>query len=191
MALQPNFFGKRDPDVLPARTVPGHGAQSLQAASVTKPLATDVVASPVPAPVAPANAPGSATAEGGSKLTVGPNIKLKGVEITDCDTLFVEGMVEATMDSRLMQIAEQGSFRGAAEIDIAEIRGRFDGTLTARQKLVIHATGRVSGQIRYGKLVVEEGGQLLGEVNGSPGPGRSAGAADALPLPPVAANLAV
>lgn len=166
MALQPNFFGKRDPDVLPARTVPGHGAHAMQTTGVVKPVATDVVATPVPAP-APLPAP---TADGGSKLTVGPNIKLKGVEITDCDTLLVEGMVEATMDSRLMQIAEQGSFRGEAEIDVAEIRGRFDGTLTVRDKLVIHATGRVSGKIRYGKLVVEEGGQLVGQIDCGTGP---------------------
>lgn len=168
MALQPNFFGKRDPDVLPARTVPGHGAHAMQATGGAKPVATEVVATSVPVPaLVPAPAP---TSDGGSKLTVGPNIKLKGVEITDCDTLLVEGMVEATMDSRLMQIAEQGSFRGAAEIDIAEIRGRFEGTLTVRDKLVIHATGRVSGKIRYGKLVVEEGGQLVGEIDCGTGP---------------------
>lgn len=102
--------------------------------------------------------------EGGSKLTVGPNIKLKGVEITDCDTLVVEGLVEATMDSRVMQIAEQGAFKGSAEIDVAEIRGEFNGNLTVRQKLVIYSTGKVTGTIRYGKLVIEEGGQLAGEI---------------------------
>ena len=64
------------------------------------------------------------------------------------------------MDSRVIQIAEQGAFRGAAEIDIAEIRGEFNGTLTVREKLVIFATGK----IRYGKLVVEEGGQLSGDI---------------------------
>ena len=102
--------------------------------------------------------------EGGSKLTVGPNIKLKGVEITDCDTLVVEGTVEATMNSRVIQIAEQGAFKGSAEIDIAEIRGQFDGNLTVRQKLVVYSTGKVTGTIRYGKLVVEEGGQISGEI---------------------------
>ena len=106
----------------------------------------------------------SAVQEGGSKLTVGPNIKLKGVEITDCDTLVVEGFVEATMDSRVMQIAEQGAFKGSAEIDVAEIRGEFNGNLTVRQKLVIYSTGKVTGTIRYGKLVIEEGGQLAGEI---------------------------
>jgi cytoskeletal protein CcmA (bactofilin family) len=95
---------------------------------------------------------------------VGPNIKLKGVEITDCDTLVVEGMVEATMDSRLMQIAECGAFKGSACIDIAEIHGDFDGDLTVRDKLMIYATGKITGKVRYGKLVIEEGGQLSGEV---------------------------
>lgn len=106
----------------------------------------------------------SAGAEGGSKLTVGPNIKLKGVEITDCDTLVVEGLVEATMDSRVIQIAQQGAFKGSAEIDIAEIHGVFDGSLTVRQKLVIYASGKVTGKIRYGKVVIEEGGQLSGDI---------------------------
>jgi cytoskeletal protein CcmA (bactofilin family) len=120
-------------------------------------------------PVPPGNASSqSASTQGtnevGSKLIVGPNIKLKGVEITDCDTLVVEGFVEATMDSRVMQIAQNGSFKGSAEIDIAEIHGSFDGDLTVRQKLVIHATGKVSGKIRYGNVVIEEGGQLAGDV---------------------------
>ncbi len=104
------------------------------------------------------------TATTGSKLTVGPNIKLKGVEITDCDTLVVEGTVEATMDSRVIQIAAEGAFRGSAEIDIAEIHGEFEGNLTVRDKLVIFGSGRVHGKIRYGKVIIEEGGQLTGEI---------------------------
>jgi len=107
---------------------------------------------------------GAPIKEGGSKLTVGPNIKLKGVEITDCDTLVVEGTVEATMDSRVMHITEIGAFKGSADIDFAEIHGEFNGDLTVRQKLVIYSTGRVSGKIRYGKVVIQEGGQLMGDI---------------------------
>ncbi|OIQ96660.1 polymer-forming cytoskeletal [mine drainage metagenome] len=98
------------------------------------------------------------------KLTVGPDIKLKGAEITDCDTLVVEGRVEASMDSRVIQIAESGVFVGRVGIDVAEIRGRFDGELTAHKQLVIHASGRVSGTIRYGAVSIEEGGELSGDV---------------------------
>ena len=100
----------------------------------------------------------------GSKLIVGPDVKLKGVEITDCDTLVVEGRVESALDSRVIQIAENGVFNGAASIDIAEIHGRFDGELTARKQLVIHASGRVSGKIRYGNIKIEEGGEITGDI---------------------------
>jgi cytoskeletal protein CcmA (bactofilin family) len=101
----------------------------------------------------------------GSKLVVGPDIKLRGVEITDCDTLIVEGRVEASMDSRVVQIAEHGVFSGTATMDVAEVWGRFEGELTARNHLIIHATGRVSGHIRYGSIRIEEGGELSGEVS--------------------------
>jgi len=65
--------------------------------------------------------------QAGSKLIVGPNIKLKGVEIHDCDTLVVEGRVEATMVSRAIQIADAGAFNGKVDVDVAEIRGHFQG----------------------------------------------------------------
>ena len=167
MALQTPFFSKRDSETATARpgtsSPYGSGSSSNNQSSVGQAS----VAQPSYASTQPGALTGTAPSvakEGGSKLTVGPNIKLKGVEITDCDTLVVEGLVEATMDSRLMQISQQGAFKGSAEIDIAEIHGEFDGNLTVRQRLVIYATGKVTGKIRYGKVVIEEGGQLSGEI---------------------------
>jgi cytoskeletal protein CcmA (bactofilin family) len=119
---------------------------------------------PPAAPAPEALAAARAEETGGSKLIVGPNIKLKGVEIDDCDTLVVEGRVEATMVSRAIQIAEHGAFNGKVDVDVAEIRGAFQGEMTARKKLVIHASGRVSGKIRYGKMLVQEGGEMSGDI---------------------------
>lgn len=142
-------------------------------------------ATPVDKPVAEIVASAQPAAEAATlvaKLVVGPGVKLKGAEIQDCDTLLVEGRVEATMDSRFIQIADQGSFDGKVNIDVAEIHGRFSGELTARQQLVIHSTGRVSGKIRYGKIVVHEGGELSGDVksaNAAEFKGEEAGAIQA------------
>jgi len=125
--------------------------------------------------------PSRSGGESVSKLIVGPDIKLKGAEITDCDTLVVEGRVEASMDSRAIQIAEHGVFVGKAGIDVAEIRGRFEGELTARKQLVIRATGKVSGKVRYGKVAIEEGGEISGDIAALPetkGPGVARAAAD-------------
>ena len=168
MSLHPPFFGKRPAD--PVTTRPTHSQSGGLSGSSTGSGGNTAVA-PAPAPVTPApnsaaapSLSGAPTKEGGSKLTVGPNIKLKGVEITDCDTLVVEGTVEATMDSRVMHITEIGAFKGSADIDYAEIHGEFNGDLTVREKLVIYSTGRVSGKIRYGKVVIQEGGQLMGDI---------------------------
>lgn len=106
-----------------------------------------------------------ASESGGSRLIVGPEVKLKGAEILDCDTLVVEGRVAATMDSRVLRIAESGAFEGKVGVDVAEIHGRFDGELTAREQLVIHAGGRVNGKIRYGSILIEEGGQICGDIS--------------------------
>ncbi|MES2583377.1 MAG: polymer-forming cytoskeletal protein [Pseudomonadota bacterium] len=166
MSMQPPFFGKR-PETPANNNInsstnnrPGSLSGANGGAAPT-PAATPATVAPIAAAAPVSGAP---TKEGGSKLTVGPNIKLKGVEITDCDTLVVEGTVEATMDSRVMHITEIGAFKGSADIDFAEIHGEFNGDLTVRQKLVIYATGRVTGKIRYGKVVIQEGGQLMGDI---------------------------
>ena len=99
-----------------------------------------------------------------SKLVVGHDIKIKGVEISDCDTLVVEGRVEATLDSRVLEIAEHGVFQGTIAVDQAEIRGRFEGEITVRKQLIVHSSGKVSGKIRYAKIKMEEGAEIAGDL---------------------------
>lgn len=141
----------------PSRSVPDGGLAPA-------PVPRDAPA-PTAAPASGIAVPERHAAEGpGSKLFVGVNIKLKGVEVSDCDVLVIEGHVEATVHSKAMQIAKPGTLHGTALIDVAEVLGEFSGELTARTRLVVHGTGRVSGTIRYGKLIVAEGGELSGDV---------------------------
>jgi cytoskeletal protein CcmA (bactofilin family) len=158
-----NLFGRRDAPQNPRDALGRPPAANHPSAN---PALVPPAQRAAPAPAAVANEPMPARVEepGGSKLIVGPNIKLKGVEIDDCDTLVVEGRVEATMVSRAIQIAETGAFSGKVDVDVAEIRGTFQGEMTARKKLVIHASGRVSGKIRYGKMLVQEGGEMSGDI---------------------------
>ena len=97
------------------------------------------------------------------KLTVGPGIRLKG-EITDCDTLVVEGHVEVSAKTRLIEIAETGTLIGDIEVKTADVSGRFDGSLNANERLMIRSTGRVSGKIRYDIIEIESGGRISGDV---------------------------
>nr|WP_298690762.1 polymer-forming cytoskeletal protein [uncultured Dongia sp.] len=135
---------------------------------------------PRPAGSSPTGPAQRATAEAEQKkLIVGRDIFLNG-EIRTCDSLVVEGKVEAVLsDCRAMDIAGSGEFRGSAEIESADISGRFDGDLVVRQRLTIRATGKVLGKIRYGQLEVERGGVISGTIEAL---------ADGAPLPPASGN---
>lgn len=166
MFNKPPLFNK--PAETPGARMPSRplNAPPLSPASSTV-VATprsEAVADSSPAPARPLAEVEDGARASDSRLIVGPEVKLKGAQILDCDTLVVEGRVEATMDSRVIRIAENGAFSGTVGIDVAEIHGRFEGELTARKQLIVHATGRVSGKIRYGKIFIEEGGEISGDV---------------------------
>jgi cytoskeletal protein CcmA (bactofilin family) len=114
-------------------------------------------------PATPVAPPKPESAEG-KRLIVGRDISLTG-EITACDVLVVEGRVEASLaDSRMIEITEPGIFKGQAEIDSAEIAGRYEGNLTVRDRLYVRATGKVVGTVRYGRLEIECGGEIVGDI---------------------------
>lgn len=174
-----DMLGKRNPDGTPA---PGSETPSADTAGGPRMYRTDSAMTPVTrAPVVdvPRRAadvtavtgrraevqPSSSDDRDAKKLVVGRGIALSG-EIRACDRLIVEGQVEATLsDSRSIEISTSGVFKGKAQIEEAEISGRFDGELVVSQKLIIHATGRVVGNVRYGEIEIARGGIISGQID--------------------------
>jgi cytoskeletal protein CcmA (bactofilin family) len=116
-------------------------------------------------------------------LVVGREIKFKG-EITSCEQVIVEGQIEVSLtDARRIQIGPTGVFLGKADVAEADISGRFDGELTVRERLTVRATGRVGGKIRYGRIVIEAGGEIAGEVRAMIPDGQRGERLGALPRP--------
>ncbi len=108
------------------------------------------------------------------RLLVGREIVLTG-EIKACERLVIEGRVEASLtDIRSIEIAETGSFKGTANIETADIAGRFEGDLVVQGRLLLRATARVQGSVRYGQLEVERGGMIGGQIEALPAPSRPA-----------------
>ena len=98
------------------------------------------------------------------RLVVGRDIQLSG-EITACDKLVVEGRVEVILsNARVIEVAPTGHFTGTAEVDEADISGRYDGDLIAREKLIVRAGGHIKGKVSYGRIVIESGGEVSGDM---------------------------
>jgi cytoskeletal protein CcmA (bactofilin family) len=107
------------------------------------------------------------------KLTVGQGVSLSG-EITHCDRLIIEGSVQANLHHcQNMTIAETGLFKGYAAIVDTEVSGRFEGELIVGKRLLIRASGHVSGTITYGEIEVEAGGKISGTIKAHERPKRS------------------
>ena len=113
--------------------------------------------------------PNRATRSVGARMTVGPGIKLKG-EVSYCDTLVVEGTVEATLTSEVLEVAEGGTYTGSATVTDAEVHGRFEGELAVTGVLQIRSTGHVTGTIKYGRIEVESGGEIAGTITRNESP---------------------
>jgi len=100
-------------------------------------------------------------------MIVGPGMSFSG-EIGSCDRLIVEGSITATLPKcQHVIIAETGVFSGHASTDNADVRGRFDGELVVRKRLLIRAGGHVSGNVTYGEVEIEAGGGISGTIEKS------------------------
>lgn len=98
-------------------------------------------------------------------LIVGRGVSFSG-EISSCDRLVVEGTVQANIggcDS--LTIAQSGEFGGYASAQKVDVRGRFNGDLVALNRLLIRATGHVSGTVTYQEIEIESGGQISGKIH--------------------------
>lgn len=162
MSAKPWFNPQRDPSS-------NDTASRSTSPTATTPNAASLARTTTPTPTSPAastsqNAPAAASPNTGSQLTVGPNIRLNGAEIEQCDSIVIEGHVKATIRSTSLRISSTGTFSGDAQVEHADIEGTYSGELHAANKLVVRATGKITGTVRYGKLVVEEGGEVGGDI---------------------------
>jgi cytoskeletal protein CcmA (bactofilin family) len=113
----------------------------------------------------------------GRSLVVGREICLSG-EIKSCDRLVIEGKVELSRaESRTLEVSEEGIYRGDAVVENCVIAGLFEGNLSARGRVTLKSTGRITGTLRYGELEIERGGKATGaleEAGAEPASGTAA-----------------
>ncbi|MEZ4954551.1 MAG: polymer-forming cytoskeletal protein [Saprospiraceae bacterium] len=88
---------------------------------------------------------------------------------------FIEGKLKATNDIRIdgtikgelfcdakVIIGPSGVVEGTIKCQNAVIEGRFDGNLLVKELLNIRETANVTGEVSYGKLIVQSGAVISG-----------------------------
>ena len=98
------------------------------------------------------------------ELIVGKGIELSG-KIDACRHLIVEGCVNAEIsDGEMLEIHEDGIFRGTVLIESAEINGYYEGMLRVRGLLLVKEKGQIYGDVECGVLEVKQGGEIVGKI---------------------------
>ncbi len=97
------------------------------------------------------------------KLVVGREIVVSG-DIASCESLVVEGTVQANVECQDLRVEATGLFNGSASVGNAEIFGRFEGELTVSGRLHVRASGKISAKVRYHEIEIERGGQISGDL---------------------------
>ena len=142
-------------------------------------------ARPEPQPVAPSKPAAAAAAASSTHTTyLGPSIAITG-ELHCGETLRIDGSLKGEVHcDHLLTIGEKGSLHAAIEGDTIVIAGEVKGDITARRKITLESTARVTGDLTTPGIVIQEGARLEGRIMIGGGPPAEA-AQTAAPKPRV------
>ena len=102
-------------------------------------------------------------------LIVTEDTVIRGVrELRNCRQLEVFGYLEGDVAAKSVLVHPNGRLFGKVMSDNAEIHGTLQGEVVVKHLIDIRSSGNVSGNIKYGKLALEVGGNLTAEVRNVP-----------------------
>ncbi|MBI5243331.1 MAG: polymer-forming cytoskeletal protein [Elusimicrobia bacterium] len=109
---------------------------------------------------------GAPGAESGDVVTViGPETYFQGV-ITVRSSLRIEGEVEGDItEAQAVIIGRRGRVKGDINADSVIVAGSVSGNVTATAHLELKSGGRIAGNIRTARLLIEEGASFDGSCS--------------------------
>jgi cytoskeletal protein CcmA (bactofilin family) len=102
------------------------------------------------------------TSESGC-FTVGEGVSVKG-NFSVPERAVISGTLEGEITAREVWVGTSGKITGTVTAEVVDVRGEVNDSLTASTALILRASGRVKGAIRYAELEIEKGAQLRGTL---------------------------
>ena len=102
--------------------------------------------------------------DGLRRFTMGPNDVLEG-KLTYDGHVHVDGRAEGELRvSGNIEVASGAKVKALLEASNVTIKGDVEGTLNARDKLVLGKNAKLSGDVTVRRLQIEDGASLNGHV---------------------------
>lgn len=120
----------------------------------------------------------AAQANGGASISQG--IRIKG-DVTGSEDLFVDGHVDGklSLTNGCLTIGPNGQVKADVTAREVIVRGKVEGKVTARDKVLLGNTGQVNGEVQTDRLAIEDGALLRGKVEAGRQPSSISGTATA------------
>jgi len=80
----------------------------------------------------------------------------------------VYGYVEGKISADRLIVHRGGRVYGTVRVGSAEVHGNLQGDISVKQLISIGSTGAVNGNVRYGRISMEQGGELAADMRNVP-----------------------
>ncbi len=105
------------------------------------------------------------TSPGTLRIAVGTTLE---ADVRNCKRLELYGVIEGDVVSDEVIVYDGGRLMGRLRAGNAEVMGTVEGDVVIRNLIAIRATGIVSGDVQYGRMSLEPGGELTAKVKNVP-----------------------
>lgn len=100
-------------------------------------------------------------------LVIGADAVLTG-EVKGAQRVEVYGIIDGGVASGDVTVRQGGKLNGWIKSDTSTIEGTLKGDVRVQQLITIRSTGHVEGNVKYGRLAMDEGAELAASVRNVP-----------------------
>lgn len=100
-------------------------------------------------------------------LVIGADAVLTG-EVTGAQRVEIYGVVDGGVASSDVTVRQGGQLNGWIKSDTSTVEGTLKGDVRVQQLITIRSTGHVEGNVKYGRLAMDEGAELAASVRNVP-----------------------
>lgn len=103
-----------------------------------------------------------------TQTTIGPSIQISGdVLVTGNEGLRIEGRVEGTISpsDSIITVGKEGQIYATIKARAIYVEGKVEGDLKGDERVVVHSSGNVRGNIVAPRVTLEDGCKFQGSID--------------------------
>jgi len=97
---------------------------------------------------------------------IGPTIVIKG-DLSGEEDVLVQGKIEGTVQLRNnnLTVGTEGSVKANVRAQVLNIEGTVEGDLMGDERIIIHQSGNVRGNLIAPRVIIEDGAKFKGSID--------------------------